>query len=189
VVAPSLKDWLEDVREYRPEDVAGDGLVPETSEPVDVCFLELTREEVLEFRALHPRVREMVRPGGHIVVLYRTHGVESLAPRDISFIVGALPVTDLAVVWYRGGRLLSWLQRRWDERLGGIRKRRGVGTVRFVVTALLALPVTWLANHAARRRDGSGELPPGCTSVVMDITVLGPRAGTEDTRWGSGHRS
>ena len=114
----------------------------------------------------------MVRPGGHIVVLYRTHGVEPLAPRDISFIVGAFPSSDIAIVQYRGGRLPSRLQRLWDERLAGIRKRRHVGSVRFVIAALLKAPLTWLFNRAAERRIDSGELPRGCTSVLMDITIV-----------------
>ena len=173
VVAPWLKDWFDGVREYRTEDIASDDPLPGHSvEPVDFCFVELTRQEMLKFRELHRRLRRMVRPGGHIAVLYRTHGVEVLAPRDMSFVVGALPDTDIAVVWYQGGRLPSWLQRLWDERLGGIRKHRRIGAVKFVITALLKAPLTWLVNRAAERRASSGELPRGCTSVLMDITIV-----------------
>ena len=126
----------------------------------------------MKFRELHRKLRRMVRPGGHIVVLYRTHGIEVLAPRDVSFLVSALPDTDIAVVWYQGGSLTAWLQRQWDERLAGLRKRRRVGSVKFVMTALLGAPLTWLANRAAARRVGSGEVPRGCTSVLMDITIV-----------------
>src|SRR5438034_752746 len=80
--------------------------------------------EMLGFRRLHPRLRHIVRRGGHIVVFYRTHGVELLAPRDVSFIMGAAPASDAAVVWFQGSRLLGTLQRLWDERLGAIRKLR-----------------------------------------------------------------
>jgi hypothetical protein len=174
VVAPWLAQWFQEVREYRTEEIAGGepGPGPTGTETVDFCFVELTREELLGFRELHGRLRRMVKRGGHIVVLYRTHGVEVLAPRDTSFIVGALPVSDVAVVWYRGGRLLSALQRLWDERLAGIRKSRRAGSIRFVAMALLTAPITWLGNRAAEHRAGRGEVPRGCTSVLMDITVV-----------------
>src|SRR5262249_51371018 len=151
VMAPWVKEWFSEVREYRTEDVAGDEPLPDEdrTEPVDFCFVELTREEIMKFRELHRRLRPMVRPGGHIMVLYRTHGVEVLAPRDVSSLVSALPDTDIAVVWYQGGSLTAWLQRQWDERLAGLRKRRRVGAVKFVMTALLGAPLTWLANRAA----------------------------------------
>ncbi len=174
VVAPWLKEWFDEVREYRTNQVADDDalVTPGDAAPVDFCFVELTRDEMLGFRRLHTRLRRMVRRGGHIVVLYRTHGVELLVPRDVSFIVGALPASDVAVVWYQGSRVLSGLQRLWDEMLAGIRKRRRIGAARFVVTALLVAPITWLANRAAHRRAGRGEVPRGCTSVLMDITVV-----------------
>jgi hypothetical protein len=174
VVAPWLSEWFDDVRRYETDDIAGEGPPPDVpdAERVDFCFAELTREEMLQFRRLHARLRAMVRPGGHIVVLYRTHGVEVLAPRDISFIVGALPVCDVAVVWYRGGRLAAGLQRTWDEMLAGMRRRRRIGAARFVVTSLLAAPITWFTSRAGQRRAGLGEVPRGCTSVLMDITVL-----------------
>jgi hypothetical protein len=165
VLAPRLRDWFEEVRECRPEEIPVDDVV-------DFCFVELTREEVLHFRDLHHRLRRMLRRGGHIVVLYRTNGVEPLTARDNSFIMGALPASDVAVVWYRGGRVIAALQRRWDEALAGLRRRRYVGGARFVITALLSAPVTWVANRAAQRRAGRGELPRGCTSVLMDVTVL-----------------
>jgi hypothetical protein len=165
VLAPRLRDWFDEVRECRPEEIPFDDVV-------DFCLVELTREEVLHFRDLHRRLRGMVRPGGHIVVLYRTHGMELLAARDISFITGALPASDVAVVWYRGGRVISALQRRWDEALAGFRRRRYVGGARFIVAALFSAPATWVANRAAERRAERGELPRGCTSVLMDITVL-----------------
>jgi hypothetical protein len=170
VVAPYLRDWFDEVRDYRPDEIT------ETTAGADAgvgfCFVELTREEMLRFRELHARLRRMIRPGGHIVVLYRTHGVEGLAPRDVSFIVGALPASDVAVVWYRGGVVLARLQRHWDEMLGSLRKRRRVSSIRFVITALLAAPMTWLVNRVADRRARRGEPPRGCTSVLMDITVL-----------------
>ena len=166
VVAPSLREWFDEVRELRPEDIGGEDAL------ADFCFLELTRQEVVAFRELHRRLRNLVRPGGHIVVFYRTHGVEPLAPRDISFIMGALPASDVAVVWYRGGRLASWLQRRWDERLAEVRERRRIGAARFVVGALLQAPLAWVVNRAAERRASTGEVPVGCTSVLMDITVV-----------------
>jgi len=166
VVAPSLREWFDEVCELRPEDISGDG------PRADFCFVELTRQEMMAFRELHRRLRNLVRPGGHIVVLYRTHGVEPLAPRDVSFIMGALPTSDVAVVSYRGGRLSSRLQRRWDERLAGIRKRRRVAAARFAVAALLQAPIAWLVNRAAQRHASSGEVPPGCTSVLIDITVV-----------------
>jgi hypothetical protein len=171
VLAPKLGEWFDTVDEYRPDELADDAPAPESRDPVDFCFLELTREEMLGLRRLHARLRRIVRRGGHIVVLYRTHGVEPLAPRDVSFIVGAAPASDAAVVCFRGGRLLSGLQRIWDEQLGEIRQRRRIGVVRFVIGALLAAPLTWLANRAGRRKTGN-EVPRGCTSVLMDITVL-----------------
>jgi hypothetical protein len=174
VVAPWLREWFDDVREYRPDEVLEDS--PTVSrgdaEPVDFCFVELTREEMLGFRRLHVRLRRLVRRGGRIVVLYRTHGIETLAPRDVSFIVGASPASDVAVVWYRGGAVASGLQRLWDGLLAGIRKHRRVGAVRFVVAALLVGPIAWLASRAALRNATPGEVPRGCTSVLMDITVV-----------------
>jgi hypothetical protein len=174
VVAPWLKEWCDDVREYRPNDLeetdaAGRG---EDAGPVDFCFVELTRDEMFGFGRLHARLRRLVRRGGRIVVLYRTHGIERLAPRDAGFIMGALPACDGAVVWYHGSRMLSGLQRLWDERLGQINRRRRIGILRFALTALLLTPVTWLANRIAHRRAQRGEVPRGCTSVLMDITVL-----------------
>ncbi len=166
IVAPWLGQWFGHVREYRTEEMGA------RIEPVDFCFREPTREELLRFRELRGHLRHMVRRGGHVVVLYRTHGVEVLAPRDTSFIAGALPVSDVAVVWYRGGRLLSALQKLWDERLAGIRKSRRADAVQFVVTALLAAPLTWLANRAAEHRAKLGELPRDRTRVLMDITVV-----------------
>src|SRR5262245_15704960 len=174
VIAPWLKDWFDDVRELRAEDIASDAPGADRTgvESADFGFVELTRQEISKFCELHQRLRRMVRRGGHIVVLYRTHGVESLAPRDISFIVGALPAADIAVVEYRGGWLPSRLQRLWDERLAGIRKRRRTGAVSFVITALLIAPLAWIVNRAAVQRRNSGELPRGCTSVLMDITIV-----------------
>lgn len=172
VLAPKLKDWFAEVDEYQPDALFDDVPAEAPGGPVDFCLLELTRDEMLGFRRLHPRLRRLVRRGGHIVVFYRTHGVELLAPRDVSFIVGAAPASDAAVVTFQGSRLSGTLQRLWDERLGAIRKRRRVGTVRFVTGSLLAAPLTWLANRAAQRRKRRGEVPRGCTSVLMDITVL-----------------
>ncbi len=174
VVAPWLEEWFDDVRVYRTDELAGDDSTASRGDaaPVDFCFVELTRDEMLRFRQLHTRLRRMVRRGGHIVVLYRTHGVDVLVSRDVGFIVGALPTADAAVVWYQGSRVLSALQRLWDEMLAGIRKRRRVGAVLFAVTALLVAPIAWLANRAAHRKAGRGEVPRGCTSVLMDITVL-----------------
>ncbi len=83
-----------------------------------------------------------------------------------------LELTREDVVWFRGGRVLSALQRLWDELLGGMRKRRGVGVVRFVLGAALAAPLTYLANRAALRQAERGEVPRGCTSVCMEIIVL-----------------
>jgi hypothetical protein len=174
LVAPRLKERVVGVREHRADEIASGELPPAADESAtaDLALVELTRQEILEYRHLHTRLRRMVRPGGRIVVLYRTHGVEVLGPRDISFIVGALPVSDLAVVWFRGGRLSSWLQRRWDEALAGIRTGRRAGAARFVTLALLTAPLTYLANRLAQRRADPGEVPRGCTSVCIDIQVL-----------------
>jgi hypothetical protein len=173
VVAPRLQEWFDDVREYRTDELAEDGPIGGRADPglVDFCFVELTRDEMLGFRRLHARLRRMVRRGGHIVVLYRTHGVERLMPRDVAFIVGALPASDVAVAWYRGGRVLTRLQRLWDAMLAGIGKRRRVGVARFVLLAPLVAPIAWFANRAALRRT-RGEVPVGCTSVLLDITVV-----------------
>ncbi|HMH48878.1 MAG TPA: hypothetical protein VK548_01500 [Candidatus Acidoferrum sp.] len=167
VLAPKLKERFRAVREYRTDEVDD-----ELTGQADVCFLELTRHEILGFHALHGRLRRIVRRGGHIVVLYRTHGVEPLAARDVGFIAGALPAADAAVVWFRGGPILGRLQRRWDERLGDLRTRGRLGALRFVAWALLLAPLTYVASRAARRRIDRGEVPRGCTSVCMDITVL-----------------
>jgi hypothetical protein len=174
VVAPWLQEWFGDVRGYQPDELAEDSPIVGRAdpEPVDFCFVELTRDEMLGFRRLHTRLRRMVRRGGHIVVLYRTHGVELLEPRDVAFIVGALPASDVAVAWYRGGRVLGRLQRLWNGMLAGIGKRRRVGIARFVILAPLVAPITWFANRAALRRVTPGEVPAGCTSMLLDITVV-----------------
>jgi hypothetical protein len=172
LLAPRLGEWFADVREYRPDELLDDHFRQTAGDPVDFCFVELTRDEMLALRRLHPRLRRLMRRGGHIVVFYRTHGIETLAPRDVSFIVGASLASDATVVWFRGSRVLHGLQRLWDERLAGLRKRRRIGAVWFVITALLAAPVTWLASRAAQRRTSRGEVPRGCTSVLMDVTVL-----------------
>jgi hypothetical protein len=174
IVAPWLKEWFDDVREYRTHELAGSLRPGEhaVGEPVDFCFVELERDEMLGFRDFHLGLRRMVRTGGRIVVLYRTHGVEALAPRDVNFILGALPRCDAAVVSFRGSPVLSGLQRLWDGMLAGISRRRRIGSLRFVLTALLVAPLTCIANWTGRRRAGNGKVPRGCTSVLMDITVL-----------------
>jgi hypothetical protein len=171
VLAPRLKEWLGGLSEHRPDEIAGE-TAHSVTPAVDFCFVELTRDEVLRFRELYTHLRPRMRRGGRVLVLYRTGGVERLAARDIGFIVGALPTSDAVTVWYRGNPVIAALQRRWDESLGDLRKRRVVGAVRFGVFALLGAPITYLANRAAVRRLDRGELPRGCTSVCMEITVL-----------------
>ena len=81
-IAPHLSLWFKQVETAGAEDILGKQSfdILQSQGPYDLCFLELRRDELLNFRDLYRRLRVVVRPGGRIMVLYRTKGPDRALP-------------------------------------------------------------------------------------------------------------
>jgi hypothetical protein len=168
-IAPNLSRWVKDVANATPDEVAA--AVPGAGEPYDFCFLELTRDEFAAFGALHARLRSRLRPGGHIVVLCRTRGIEQVPERDFQLIAGALPERDVAVLTFRGGFFGYVAQRVWDRALARAASGHAWDLIRLGLIAGLLAPVALLGNWRALRRE-PGRYTGFCTSLVLEIAVV-----------------
>ena len=168
-IAPNLSRWVKDVANTTPDEITNDSTAP--AQPYDFCFLELSREEFAAFGVLHARLREWVRPGGHIVVLCRLRGMEQVLERDFQLISGALPDRDVAVLRLRGGLLSYIAQRTWDRVLANAVSGRARDLLALGAISALLSPVTLVGNWRALRRD-SGRFTGFCTSMVLEITVV-----------------
>jgi hypothetical protein len=172
-VAPHLSRWIRQINYFSPEDVFNDKVFDamNTGEPYDLCFLELTRDELITFGKLHARLRTVMRKGGHILVFYRTRGREHVTARDFQLVSGGLPGCDLPELQFRGGLVRYLLQWLWDSER--VRATRGgvIDMLRFAVIAALGGIVAAAANRFAIRR-APGRMPNPCTSLFLQVTVI-----------------
>jgi len=173
-IAPHLSRWFAHVVTASPTDIARPDTLASLAGggPFSVCFLELSRDELLDFAETHARLRGLMRKGAKFIVFYRTRGVDHVAARDFQLIANAMPECDLAVIRFTGSKLSYWLQRTWDVKLAHVESGQFLRAVRFGLwVALVAIPVTVLARRTQRRRDPRN-LPAGCTSLCLEVTVL-----------------
>ena len=172
-MAPHLSRWIRDVDSLKPEDVLGDAALQELkgSPPYDLCFLELSKDEFLKFGRMYARLRGLVRPGGRLIVFYRTRGQELVEARNYRLIANGLPDHDVAELQFTGGFLSYTLQGLWERKLEVIGSGRTLGLLRLVGWAALIGPLAWLANLRQGVRAG-GEVSRYCTSMRLEVTVL-----------------
>lgn len=174
VVAPHLSRWFQRVTMAGVEDLSRERTLQALAAagPFDLCFLELSREEFAGFGRLHAVLRGLVRKGGHLVVLYRTRGVEHVSARDFQLIANGLPECDLAELRFAGSPQGHRLQRRWDQELARVQSGRALGMLRFGLWAMVvAMPLALRAARAERFRPPQ-DFPEPVTSLLLDVTVI-----------------
>jgi hypothetical protein len=119
---------------------------------------------------MHLRLRTMMRPGGRILVLCRTRGVEQILERDFALISGGMPERDVAEIRFRGGFASYATQRVWASALARTASGRSWDLLRLGIVSALVAPFALFANRAALRSE-PGRFPAFCTSVVLEVTV------------------
>ncbi len=173
MIAPYLSRWLPKLDRVAFADLLDD-TVPQDAlpgAPYDFCFAELVWEEFLQFREVHARLRRYVRKGGTILVFFRPREPHRIAPRDFKMIAGALPGCDVAELRFSGSPMLRWLQRLWDRETQKLGRGRAGLLLGLAMTGAFVGPLAYVANARVAGR-APGELPPGCTSLVLDIRVI-----------------
>jgi hypothetical protein len=172
-VAHHVGHWFAEVVSEAP-----DWLLDETSRaereksgPFDLCFAELGRSELLEFETMYRRLRTLIRPGGRIVMLYQTRGLERILQRDLELIHNGLPPLDLPHLEFRGGTLAMLVQSLWERELLDLDGGGALRLLRFALLAAATAPLAAAANIAARRAD-VGRVGRSCTSLLLDVRVL-----------------
>ena len=175
MVSPRLEEWVPRVDHLSYADCLDEQMFTNTLKgaPYDLCWLEIRRDELLEFGKLHARLRGVIRKGGTVLVFCRLglHDYGTIKARDFSIIQKALPTCDVAELRFAGGPMLHRLQVIWQRQIESIAGGRLAALCRLALTGLLIAPVAAIANWCAARRP-VGRLPKDCTSVVLEITVV-----------------
>jgi hypothetical protein len=112
----------------------------------------------------------MTKPGGKIMVLYQTRGMERLRERDAALIQLALPGEDLPRLEFRGGFLPHTIQAAWESLHDRLENGGTAEFVRFALLATLLAPCAALANALSAERPG--RFTTHCTSLLLEVTVL-----------------
>lgn len=172
-IAPHLSRWFNSVQASDTDEVMNDGELATivASGPFDLCFLELSRDDLMKFSAMHRRLRAAMKKGGKIIVFYRTRGLDHVQARDYALIENAFPQCDLAELYFRGGRLLYWLQRLWEEERPRVGRGGFLDYLRFAAIAALIAPCAALANWKSLKAVHD-EVPRRCTSMCLEVTVM-----------------
>ena len=138
--------------------------------PFDLCFLELSKEELTGFGAMHSRLRGLLRPGGRMVAFCQLRGTERVSERDFALISDGLPARDTGELRFGGGLLTYWLQRLWEGARAKAESGRTWDLARLALIAGLVGPLALLANQRAHNRQ-PGRFPGHCTSLLLVVTI------------------
>ena len=178
MISPRLDQWIRSVDHWTFAEMQDEPAFAAARRraPYDLCFLELLREELLEFGKVHAHLRKLVRKGGTILVFCRLRDSRlrdpgPLDPRDFRLISGALPAADIAELRFAGGPMVHTLQALWDTQTQKIGRGRAMALLSLVFTGLVVGPLAALANWRAARRP-AGIVPKGCTSLLLEVTVV-----------------
>ena len=172
-VAPYLSRWVQQVINCKPDDLMAPELPAEliAQAPFDLCYLELTRDELAKFAGIHARLRPLMRKGGEFVVLYRTQGAEHLAEREFRLIADGMPASDIGRLEIRGSLWSYMAQNLWDK---GAQKAARGGLRDLIQLPFLGLAVllcSVVGNRKASDRE-LGRFKKYCTSLQLKVTVV-----------------
>lgn len=173
MIAPYLSRWMPSVGRVAFADLVDDTVSEDVlaHAPYDLCFAELLWEEFLQLRDVHAKLRRLVRKGGRILVFCRPREPHRIMARDFELIARGLPASDVSELRFSGSSMLRWLQRIWDRETQKLGRGRAGLLLGLAMTGAFVGPLALLANARAARH-APGELPPGCTSLVLDIKVI-----------------
>ena len=171
-ISPFLDRWIENVSSCRPNDLLNDAGLSELEqlEPFDLCILELSRDEFINFSKMHARLRLRMKKGGHIVVLYRTRGIEHVMERDFSLIATGMPECDFSELEVRGNNYSLYAQKLWET---ARKKAEQGGIINLAQLSIIAPLMLLLAMNGNRisRCSAPGSFRKACTSLLLRVKV------------------
>jgi hypothetical protein len=172
-IAPFLDRWIEHVSSCRPNDIlSDDGWADLKGQgPFDLCFVELSRDELLDFSRMHARLRTLVQKGGYIVVLYRTRGVEQVLERDFRLIANGMPECDFSELEIRGTKYSVYAQKLWETARKKAEAGGGINLMQLSIIAPTMLLLAAIGNRASRAAD-LGVFKKSCTSLLLKVKVV-----------------
>jgi hypothetical protein len=178
MVAPQLGNWLPVVDRAGYPDLLNDKALASLAKrgSYDLCVVEVIFDEFMEYARIHSRLRGLLRKGGKILVLCRMrdprlHDRMRIKPRDFNVIRKALPACDVLELRFAGGRMLNLAQALWERRALKIGLGHTAALLGLALTALFVAPLAVIANLRASRRP-PGRVPPVCTSILLEVTVV-----------------
>jgi len=172
-IAPFLDRWIEHVSSCRPNDILTDeGWADLKGQgPFDLCFVELSRDELLDFSRMHARLRTLVQKGGYIVVLYRTRGVEQVLERDFRLIANGMPECDFSELEIRGTKYSVYAQKLWETARKKAEAGGGINLMQLCIIAPTMLLLAAIGNRASSAAD-LGAFKQSCTSLLLKVKVV-----------------
>ena len=172
-IAPFLDRWIEHVSSCRPNDILTDeGWADLKGQGrFDLCFVELSRDELLDFSRMHARLRTLVQKGGYIVVLYRTRGVEQVLERDFRLIANGMPECDFSELEIRGTKYSVYAQKLWETARKKAEAGGGINLMQLCIIAPTMLLLAAIGNRASHAAD-LGAFKQSCTSLLLKVKVV-----------------
>lgn len=172
-IAPFLSRWIEQSSSSSPDEIMSDeGLSAlQAKAPFDLCFLELDRDEFLNFGKLYARLRSLTKKGGQIVVLCQSRGIERVPERYFKLIAYGMPDYDLGKLEMRGSWLSYSAQGLWETARRKAESGRAIDLIQFAMTGLMVSVFAALANRFSQG-DHLGTYKKSCTSLLLRVTVV-----------------
>ncbi len=172
-IGPHLSRWFGEAVTGSPEDLA----VPRAVEslkaqgPFDACVIEATRDQFARYASLHQKLRTIVRPGGTIMVVFHTRGMQRVPMRDFQFIAGGMPASDIGHLQVRGGFVRFETQWLWEWARRRTESGRAADLVLRTAIAVLLAPLSAWGNW---RAGGEPLEHPTdhCTSLLLEVKIL-----------------
>jgi len=152
-----------------PEEMEALGLTPRS---VDLCYFEVKREHLRNFKTYYDRVRPYVRDGGHIFLFVSRDPDETLLIGDPEFMNDSFPDVDISFVTFFGTastrRLLRIVRRCQGAMFSHpVLRNACYGLLLFA----LALPA-YLANRRASSTDDPTLHSNTWTSILFEFQVV-----------------
>ena len=81
----------------------------------DFILIECTRYNLLKFSQVYDIIRPILKSEGHVLVIYRTLGVNMFVERDFELISRGLPRKDICIIKMYGTWPAKMAQKIWDK--------------------------------------------------------------------------
>ncbi len=153
-----------------PKMVAPPGLEREItgSGRIDLCFCDLTFDDLFQVRAIVDRVAPLLRAGGKIIVFHLNYPPQDLDGSTFPFTQSLFPSIGRSRIFFTGSLPAKIALRRFTRDITSYELSRIRGICGFALSLALCAPLA-LAAGWAERRSNPQQLPRHCTSMTIEI--------------------